>query len=337
MRATAWGVGVAGAALCALGWTVQPLTFRHAWLAALGVWLEWPLGSLALLLIHALTGGDWGYALRPALIAGVATLPLLLPGLVPVLAHLHTLYPWARADADIPNAFWLNTPFFAARVIVYLAVWLGLAALTLRAVLHARPMVRLAAPGLILLAFTFTFASLDLTLSLDPDFNSSVWGMIAASAAVLLALSVAVLATLAASPRQVPRAFARMVLGLVILWAYLDFMQFLIVWESDLGKESAWYVLRSGGFWGGVVWVIALGHFLVPFAALIFPPVQRSRRAMMALCVWLIAMELLRAWWLVLPAQPRSLSWLDFAAVLAFGGVGAGVALRAPRPEPTYV
>ena len=34
--------------------------FPHAWLAAVTVWMGWPLGSMALLLIHALTGGRWG-------------------------------------------------------------------------------------------------------------------------------------------------------------------------------------------------------------------------------------------------------------------------------------
>ena len=48
-------------------------------------WLGWPLGSIALILIHALTGGRWGLAIRPQLVAGIATLPLVLPALVPVL------------------------------------------------------------------------------------------------------------------------------------------------------------------------------------------------------------------------------------------------------------
>ena len=90
---------------------------------------------MGLLLIHALTGGRWGYAIRPQLVAGMSTLLLLLPALIPLLIVLPTLYPWARPDAaaHLANRFYLNLPFFLGRGIVYLIVWFGLAGLILRA------------------------------------------------------------------------------------------------------------------------------------------------------------------------------------------------------------
>ena len=42
----------------------------------------------------------------------------------------------------------------------------------------------------------------------------------------------------------------RLLQGLLVLLAYLDFMQFLIIWQSDLPQEAAWYVARSTGLWG---------------------------------------------------------------------------------------
>lgn len=88
-----------------------------------------------LLLIYALTGGRWGYAIRPQLVAGTSTLLLLLPAIVPLLVVLPTLYPWARPDAavHVDNRFYLNLPFFLGRGVAYLIVWLGLAGLILRA------------------------------------------------------------------------------------------------------------------------------------------------------------------------------------------------------------
>ena len=64
----AWGVGAIGLALALLGWLLEPTVFPHAWLAALSSWIGWPLGCLALLLVHALTGGRWGDAIRPQLL-----------------------------------------------------------------------------------------------------------------------------------------------------------------------------------------------------------------------------------------------------------------------------
>src|SRR5947209_11979 len=86
----AGGLGLAGAAL---GWIVTPQAFPHAWLAAMCAWLGWPLGCMGLLLIHALTGGRWGDAIWAPLVAGMATLPLLLPAAIPLAFVLPALYP----------------------------------------------------------------------------------------------------------------------------------------------------------------------------------------------------------------------------------------------------
>jgi hypothetical protein len=336
---SAWVAGGVGLIGSAVVWVVSPAVFPHAWLAAVTFWLGWPLGSMALLFIHALTGGRWGRAIRPQLASGVATLPLLLPALLPLLFVLHALYPWMHTDvaARLDNRFYLNTPFFYARSVVYLVIWLGLAILVLRALRQEHPeplMYRLAPPGLILLALTVTFASIDFTLSLDPRFASSIYGMLVASEAVLLALSIAVLGVSCVrrcDAAESTHDLGRLLFALLLLWAYLDFMQVLIVWNSDLPDEANWYLARLVGGWAGVAIFIAALHFLLPFFALIWPQVQRSRMALESLAALLVVTEVPRAWWLVIPAAGRPLSPLDAVPMVAILGLATGMALRALR------
>jgi hypothetical protein len=87
----AWMAGVTGLLGAAIGWLFALAAFPHAWLAALTAWLGWPVGCMALLLIHALTSGRWGYAVRPQLVAGMRTLLLLPPAVIPLLTVLRTL------------------------------------------------------------------------------------------------------------------------------------------------------------------------------------------------------------------------------------------------------
>ncbi len=131
------GVGVIGSCI---GWLVAPAAFPHAWLAAVVCWIGWPLGSMALILTHALTGGRWGDTIRPSLVLGMTTLPLLLPAVIPVLVVMHALYPWIRADVapHLKNGFYLNLPFFLGRGAVYMIIWLGLGGLVLRTSAAAR-------------------------------------------------------------------------------------------------------------------------------------------------------------------------------------------------------
>ncbi len=342
----AWIVGGVGVIGCAVGWWVAPAQFPHAWLSALSLWLAWPLGSLALIFIHALTGGRWGFAIRRELAAGVATLPLLLLALLPLLLELHPLYPWMKPaiGAGLDNRWYLNPPFFYARCAAYLSVWLGLGLIVLRSLKELDPeplLYRWGPPGLILLALTVTFAAIDFTLSLEPHFASSIYGMLVISEAVLFALSVAVLgASLVGRPTpegEVVHDLGRLVFALLVLWAYLDFMQVLIVWNSDLPEEASWYLHRLKGGWAVVAAVIAALHFVLPFFALIWPQVQRSRRALASLTALLALTEIPRAWWIVIPAAHRTLSLIDGAAMFALIGLGVGLALRALRREKAPV
>lgn len=338
----AWAIGGIGLVGTAFGWSINPGMFPHAWLAALTAWLGWPLGCLGLLLIHALTGGSWGYALRPQLTAAVRTSWLLVPAAIPWLLTLPELYPWARpgAAAHLANGFYLNRPFFLGRLLLYLVVWLGLGAFALRALRAKSPdsaLARIAPGGLILLALTVTFSSIDLTMSLDPRFNSSVYGLITMTEMGLFALSVALFgACLATSAGISPHRLSvlgKLLLGLVLLWAYLDFMQLLIIWQSDLPAEAEWYLVRNSGSWGIAAAAISATHFALPWCALIWPQVRRSRRGIAVVTALLALSAIVRDWWIVMPASGFGFSPIDVAAMLCLLGTGAALTLREPSAD----
>jgi hypothetical protein len=316
-------IGIVGLAIAACGWMLQTADFDSGWLAALTLFSAWPLGSIALLLIHSLTGGRWCEVLRPALRVGVCSLPLLLPALIPLAVGLAPLYAWARADAvgHFANAFYLNVPFFAARGAVYLIVWFVLGWL----VLFRCRIERFAPAGLLLLAVTTTFAVIDATMSLDPHFTSSIYGMIAATGMVLLAMSMAVLLTAGRATPDQRADLGKLLLALAILWIYLDFMQLLIIWQSGLPMDVPWYLDRSRGVWGGLRIAIVIGHFVLPFFLLLSPRMQRSRAVILSVAALLVAMEILRSWWTVLPALGRSIDWIDLACMVGLGGLAIGL------------
>jgi hypothetical protein len=332
----AWIAGGVGVAASLIGAVIQPEAFAFAWLAAFTTWLRWPLGCLALLLVHALTGGRWAVSTRWGFVQGVRALPLLLPAVIPLLFVLQDLYPWLRAggSAHLDNRFYLNAPFAATRCAFYLAVWFGLAALATVRLRRNEPLTAIAAPGLILLGLTVNFAAIDSIMTLDPHFNSSAFGMINAAESGLFALSVTILVASLAGPVAPPEREdqAKLLQTLLILWAYLDFMQLLIVWQSDLPNEAAWYLARSSGTWAALAGLTAAVHFLLPFLALMIPRVRRSRPGLIATTTLLVIMAVIRGWWLVLPSHARGVGWIDVAAVLAFGGITTALMLRGPVP-----
>ncbi len=318
----ACAVGLTCLALSAFGWTRDRADFYAGWLAAVTVLAAWPLGSIALLLIHGITGGAWGNALRPALRVGVFSLPLLFAAFLPLILGVHGLYPWARpvVHARLHNVFYLNLPFLAWRVLIYCVCW------TILGVLALRPEHCLAPAGLFVLAVTVSFASIDSTMSLDPYFVSSIYGMLTGAGMVLMALSLAVMGTVGGAAPDRRGDLGKLLLALVVLWIYLDFMQLLIIWQSDLAHEAPWYDQRSRGAWGALRAIIALGHFVLPFALLLSPRLRRAPRAVGAIAALLVVMEILRAWWTVLPASGHFISWIDIACMAGLFGLALGVA-----------
>ncbi len=321
----AWIATAALLLAAGLGWLLAPGRFPHAWLAGFTLFSLWPLGSMALLFIHALTGGRWGEALRPGLLAGVGAAVLLPVLAVPVLLSLPALYSWARPEgAGLPNRFWLNPAFFAVRGAIDLAVWLGLAA----AVLRGARLDRLAPFALLALAVTVTFAAIDLTMSLDPRFTSSAYGMIAGAGALVFAMACAIPLSPEAPP-EVADDIGRLLLALCALWTYLDFMQVLIVWQNDLVTQTPWYLARSRGLWGWAMAAVALAHGVVPILALLSPRVRRSRRYLGAVALLLVGAEVLRSWWTVLP--PRLPGLLDLCCMGLMAAAAVGWTLRRRR------
>ena len=330
MRRGTLAVGGIGIFVALLGWIFDAHRFYGGWLAAVTLLIGWSLGSIAMLLTHSLTGGRWGDVLRPALRLGVCSLPLLLPALLPLLIGLSPLYPWARPE-HLDNQFYLNVPFFAVRGVIYLVVWFGLAWLVLR----GRAVARLAPVGLFLLAVTSTFAAIDTTMSLDPKFVSSVYGMIAAAGSCLLALSMATLLTTAEVAPERRADIGKLLLALATLWIYLDFMQLLIVWQSDLASEAPWYLARSRGFWGALQIVLVVGHFVLPFFLLLSPKMQSSPAVLIGVAGLMVAMEVLRCWWTVLPSLGWTIGWIDIGCVAGVGGL-ALVFARAMVARPMF-
>jgi len=338
-RGLRWAVVVAVIGLAATlagAFLVSARAFFAGWLAAYVYWISLPLTALALLMIHDLIGGDWGVVLRPLLEAAAATLPLFVLVLLPIpLAGLAALYPWARPDeaATLPNTFYLNGAGFDGRAAAYYVVWLALVVLTLRRsrlglLARDRAGSWVSAVGLIALGLTVSFAGIDGVMSLEPRWSSTMFGMIFGSSEFITAFAVLVLAAVTVGLPAVERDKARAVLGTILLvallfWSYVEFVQFLGVWEENLTSEIPWYLHRFTGGWRAVAIAVALGRFALPFLVLIWAPLRRQSVVLGALCAWLVAIDLLYAWWLVLPAGGGGWEWPAVAAAVGIGGLWA--------------
>ena len=81
-----------------LGW-LQPASFFCGYLCGFVLWSGVPLGAAAILMMHHLVSGRWGWSIRGPLEAAAGTVLLLLPLFVPVAVGAPQLYPWVHSSA----------------------------------------------------------------------------------------------------------------------------------------------------------------------------------------------------------------------------------------------
>ena len=200
------------------------------------------------------------------------TLPLAAVGLLPIVLGGRWLYPWACGDLVAAHEVlqhqqvWMNTPFVLVRGLIYFSIWYALALLLRRGGLRydkgQEPGVsptgcgRCRPAAWSCLVLTVSLASVDWLMVRQIDFISTIWGFLVGVGWTLSGFCFVVSVMPLVWPRRQwdevvrpPRRIdlGNLILTCVILWAYMSFMQFLIIWMGNTEKNAAWYVARGLG------------------------------------------------------------------------------------------
>ena len=257
-----------------IGMVINHEGFHQAYIFAFTFWLGISVGSLALLMLQHLTSGGWGFVIRRVLEASTRVLPLMAILFLPIVVGAGYVYPWTNHEEALKlgdKAKYLNLTFFTIRAIIYFASWLALMFFLNRWSLaqdrtgdpyYTKRMRMLSGPGMVLLIFTVTFASVDWYMSIEPEWFSTIYGFIYVAAWAVSALAFVIAAMAVLSKREplnrivAPLHFhdhGKLLLALVMLWAYFAFSQFLIIWSGNLPEEIGWYTKRIHGVWGALI------------------------------------------------------------------------------------
>ena len=165
--------------------------------------------------------------------------------------------------------------------------------------------------GLVIYGFTVTFASVDWVMSLEPRWYSTIYGMLFMVGQALAAMAFSIAMLIWLSDREPLSQVVRpahfqdlgsFLLTFVMLWAYLEFSQFLIIWGGNLSDEIPWYIRRMQGVWGNVGLLLVILSFVFPFFLLLFRHVKRRTRSLLIVAVLVLLMRLVDMYWMVLPA-----------------------------------
>jgi hypothetical protein len=346
-------VGGLAAVAAIVGAVMSPAHCLRGYLIGYMLVLGFSLGSMALLMLGHLTGGNWWMIARRVMEAAVGNIPLLTVLFLPIWLGRHFLYLWLDASfvaahpAVAAKSAYLNDGFWTIRAVLCFAIWnlwaLALRNGSLRQDGDDSPRVWLrlkawAAPGILVYGLTITLAVTDWIMSLDPSWFSTIFGMFFMISEMLstMALLIVVLCSLRefAPYNRVLGAeqlhdYGKLLLAFTMVWAYFTFSQWLIIWAGNLPEEITWYLDRIRGGWQMVAVALVVLQFALPFLLLLSRDLKRDARKLVPLALLVLVMRYVDMYWVIAPnpfpgggaGHHLTYHWTYFAAPLALIGI----------------
>jgi len=338
------------------------LSYLIAFLYFLGL----TLGMLALNMAKYAARARWHIVIRRAIEAVHAPLPVFVALFLPIALTAKRLYVWVEPPASLGKEVleniehkhgYLNFPGFLWRSVIYFFVWLLISELLYR---HSIAQDEDGAPhwtasnrrwgsvGLPLVALATTFAAFDWLMSLNPTWYSTLFGIYFITGFFVASLGLLVLivtfvrepgsfGVLAGKPHF--HNLGKLLLAFVAFWGYIAFSQYMLMYHANLPEEVPWFLVRTRGAWKPVSVLLAFGHFILPFFALLSRDLKLRPKALSMVAAWLLFVHFVDLVWLVMPSAQMhdlgtrwaparlDLPWTLLPAMVGVGGVWAAFAL----------
>ena len=279
--------------LCALWW---PASVVVATLPAAVACINLTLGCLLLAMVVLLVRGAWQPLLLPGLRLGAKGVPLIVPLLLPVLFGVRLIYPWADDTAPGFRGVWLSPLGFSLRSLIYGVIWWAMQRWVVRGPQGFYPV------AVIVQVLIVSLAAVDWLMSLQPDFFSSLFGLLQIARQMLDGLAFAGLIALLTQAGLRLDILRGVLVAALAFWLYLHAVHYLIIASVNLPHEAQWYLLRQQGSWSPLTigLMSAQGFCLLWLAS----PLGLWRRSLQWACGLILLLGALEALWMSLPSLP---------------------------------
>lgn len=306
------------------------------------------MGGVFFASIQWITSAMWSAPVRRVAESFSAYLPISFVTFLLLYFGMHDLYHWTHAETVAADpilsgkASYLNETFFFIRNGIAFVVWWILAKVMVgrsvaqdkdRNPAHSSRNKFLSPVFLIFFGVTFTMASFDLLMSLDPHWFSTMYGVYTFAGlfySTLAALCIAVIwlrrkgYLLDLVNENHLHDIGKFMFAFTIFYAYIGFSQFMLIWYANLPEETGYFIRRMNPGWMPVFLFLLFGKFAFPFLTLLPRSSKRSERVLVPMAIFMMIAHWVDVVFLVQPEffkeGPR-VSYIEIGTMIGFLGM----------------
>jgi hypothetical protein len=283
------------------------------------------LAAVVFLALMSVSNAGWAVSFRRVPEAMTSVLPLSALVLILLFFGIHSLYEWSHTEVVANDRLlqaksgWLNEPFFIVRSLLYMMIWSVFAYVLVKRSLRqdetgdpdlTRRNKKTAAAFLVVFSLTFTLASMDWIMSLEPHWYSTIFGIYNFSGLLLNGLAtmtvlVIVLRRMGPLQRIVNEShlhdLGKLVFAFSTFWMYIWFSQYILIWYANIPEEVVYFLRREKGSWGILTVVNVLFNWAIPFIALLPIWTKRNESVLLRVCVIVMIGHWIDLFWMIMP------------------------------------
>ncbi|HEY7751539.1 MAG TPA: quinol:cytochrome C oxidoreductase [Ignavibacteriaceae bacterium] len=304
------------------------------------------VGSLFLIALEYVVNADWSVPIRRVVEFFAAAIPFLVILFIPIVLNMHDIFHWTHSEAVAEDPIlkgkepYLNISFFVIRAVILFAIWsLFYFLITKNSRKQdksgdqnlTRKNIKLSAIFIPVFAVTISVSAIDLLMSVEPHWFSTIFGVYFFAGTVIASLAAVTLATVLLKEKGYLHSritndhlysLGGLMFAFVNFWGYIAFSQYMLIWYADLPEETFWMLQKWEGSWSIFSIGLIIIHFVVPYIVLLSQPAKMDPRKLKFIAVWLLFAHLYDLFWLVMPELPELangyvFSWIDLVFPIA--------------------
>lgn len=351
------GVGIV---IFAVALAVNPQRAWYSFLDNFMFFLILGLAGTFLSALQAIVNATWSVPFRRLSESLASYVPVAAIFAIILLFGVHQIYPWAKTGFHFEahsKQFYFSMPFYTIRTVVYVGLWSLLTWLLIRMSvkqdknpesLPERKTFgnittlrgRISALFMVTFAYTFTLATVDWVMSLEPHWDTTMWGvyifagLFESGLALVLLMAVlmrrrGMLGTAVRDHHYVD--LSRMLHAFSIFMVYIGFAQYMLIWYADYREETVYFHQRIAGGWAIVFFILLFVKWVLPFTVLMNQKVRTNEKVLITVPAFILFAEWLDVYWLIMPSIHSSFyfpGWVEIGVFLAFFGIFGTVVTR---------